>query len=312
MVVNTAVRVSTPSPTEQPQFSSGSPGDQQFTANRRGYWSFHPFPVTPHQHQQHHPRFLYTMYSPSFNPYSSGPAASLDGPPYPVYSSAPDMSQGYGTKYGPPSSGPSSYGPPSGHGGGSSYGPPPSSSGGYDYHPAPPQPAHHHHHSHTSIPVHFSSGKSKKGKGGALSALTLLAFLYFLNLLQSCLKEHMDTMNPTVMVMTAGATRRKDFGSVLLTGQDGTDAELAADEQDGVEEEYEMGGGYAANDDEKYHLLTSSKTNRTRGGQSFFGGGGTYYRRTKQNQRGREDQRKKDRNRQYYREEEAEEVYEEY
>ena len=41
-------------------------------------------------------------------------------------------------------------------------------------------------------------GKGGKLKGAALSALTLLAFLFFLNLLQSCLKDHMDAMNPTV------------------------------------------------------------------------------------------------------------------
>lgn len=40
--------------------------------------------------------------------------------------------------------------------------------------------------------------KGGKLKGAALSALTLLAFLFFLNLLQSCLKEQMDSMNPTV------------------------------------------------------------------------------------------------------------------
>ena len=40
--------------------------------------------------------------------------------------------------------------------------------------------------------------KGGKLKGAALSALTLLAFLFFLNLLQSCLKDHMDAMNPTV------------------------------------------------------------------------------------------------------------------
>ncbi|XP_059621170.1 uncharacterized protein LOC132264855 [Phlebotomus argentipes] len=55
---------------------------------------------------------------------------------------------------------------------------------------------------------HYSGRKSGKGSG-ALSALTLLAFLFFLNLLQSCLKEHMDTMNPTVMVMTAGSGREQ-------------------------------------------------------------------------------------------------------
>ena len=43
--------------------------------------------------------------------------------------------------------------------------------------------------------------KKGKGKGAALSALTLLAFLFFLNLLQSCLKDHMDAMNPTVNII---------------------------------------------------------------------------------------------------------------
>lgn len=45
--------------------------------------------------------------------------------------------------------------------------------------------------------------KGGKLKGAALSALTLLAFLFFLNLLQSCLKEQMDTMNPTVRRKTS-------------------------------------------------------------------------------------------------------------
>lgn len=50
--------------------------------------------------------------------------------------------------------------------------------------------------SHYGPPMMQSKGG--KLKGAALSALTLLAFLFFLNLLQSCLKDQMDTMNPTV------------------------------------------------------------------------------------------------------------------
>lgn len=42
------------------------------------------------------------------------------------------------------------------------------------------------------------SKKKSKKKTAALSALTLLAFLFFLNLLQSCLKEHLTAINPTV------------------------------------------------------------------------------------------------------------------
>lgn len=45
-----------------------------------------------------------------------------------------------------------------------------------------------------------SSGGGHKSKNSALamSALTLLAFLFFINMLQSCLKEQITSMNPTV------------------------------------------------------------------------------------------------------------------
>lgn len=42
------------------------------------------------------------------------------------------------------------------------------------------------------------SSKDGKLKGAALSALTFLAFLFFLNLLQSCMKEHITAMQPEV------------------------------------------------------------------------------------------------------------------
>lgn len=51
---------------------------------------------------------------------------------------------------------------------------------------------------HYGPPVMPMGGKAGKLKGAALSALTLLAFLFFLNLLQSCLKDQMEAMNPTV------------------------------------------------------------------------------------------------------------------
>lgn len=57
--------------------------------------------------------------------------------------------------------------------------------------------------SHYGPPQMHSKGG--KLKGAALSALTLLAFLFFLNLLQSCLKEQMDVMNPTVCVCANSA-----------------------------------------------------------------------------------------------------------
>lgn len=53
--------------------------------------------------------------------------------------------------------------------------------------------------SHYGPPMMQSKGG--KLKGAALSALTLLAFLFFLNLLQSCLKDQMDAMHPTVEAM---------------------------------------------------------------------------------------------------------------
>ncbi|XP_058840162.1 uncharacterized protein LOC131695685 [Topomyia yanbarensis] len=199
--------------------------------------------------------FFHTMYNPGYNPYLqygpqhpplTGPAA---GPPYPVYQAA-DMSQGYSSKFGPPSG--SGYGGGStGHG--SSYGPPgPSSSGGgYEYHPR--MPAHTHHPT-----FHFSSPKSKKGKGAALSALTLLAFLYFLNMLQSCLKEHMDTMNPTVMVMTAGATRRKDVGDVIIQQPE----EMVG--------EYDAANGYDVATD-RYRNPYIAGGNRTQAGPNYYG-----------------------------------------
>lgn len=69
--------------------------------------------------------------------------------------------------------------------------------GGHHYQPAQePYPEVHSYsgggHSHTQ-PRHKS-----KHNASAMSALTLLAFLFFLNILQSCLKEHMMAMNPTV------------------------------------------------------------------------------------------------------------------
>lgn len=43
-----------------------------------------------------------------------------------------------------------------------------------------------------------------------MNALTLLAFFFFINLLQNCLKDNMEAMNPTVMVMTAKTARNRN------------------------------------------------------------------------------------------------------
>lgn len=66
--------------------------------------------------------------------------------------------------------------------------------------------------SHYGPPQMHSKGG--KLKGAALSALTLLAFLFFLNLLQSCLKDQMDAMNPTVSA--CANTTRVTFNHRLL------------------------------------------------------------------------------------------------
>jgi hypothetical protein len=59
-----------------------------------------------------------------------------------------------------------------------------------------------HHHQHQG-PFKKLKSKAKKLKGAALSALTLLAFLFFLHVMQTCLKEHMDNnnANPTVSIL---------------------------------------------------------------------------------------------------------------
>ncbi|XP_053698540.1 uncharacterized protein LOC128745491 [Sabethes cyaneus] len=188
--------------------------------------------------------YPFFTYSSGFNPYGIPFGPALVESPYPVHPAATVMAQQYSPKYGQPSE--SGYDGSDGIGYGSSYGPPgpPHPSGGavYEYHapPAPPSVSHPH-----PVPFQFRASKPKKGKGAALSALTLLAFLYFLNMLQSCLKEHMDTMNPTVMVMTAGATRRKDADEVTLT---------ESDEKVG---EYDAPGEVDFTDD-RFHLVTKS------------------------------------------------------
>lgn len=132
------------------------------------------------------------------------------------------------------------------------------------YYPAPAQTYQPHYspapvagHSRTHKLFHGSSGSHGKSNASAMSALTLLAFMFFLNILQSCLKEHMLTMNPTVrwrgyklrlyqfklihlifvhlqvMVMTAGAGRRAAFKSNLdlklpNDAADGDDSAAAA------------------------------------------------------------------------------------
>uniref|UniRef100_A0A182N5L7 Uncharacterized protein n=1 Tax=Anopheles dirus TaxID=7168 RepID=A0A182N5L7_9DIPT len=191
------------------------------------------------------------------SPYDGAPGAAYYGHPlhsHPMHSlvAAGDGSQGYGMKF-----------TSSGDGyGGSAHG----SSAGYDYHPPgpphpPPPPPPSIIHSLPPLWPAPSHGKSGKGKGAALSALTLLAFLYFLNLLQSCLKEHMETMNPTVMVMTAGATRRKDISASLEQAGPGSAEDVPRD--DGADDAIGRYEGLA----QRYQLLTTSNGTRNPYGQ---------------------------------------------
>lgn len=64
-----------------------------------------------------------------------------------------------------------------------------------------------HHHVYTPAASSVSGWASSGGGGGAhksknnslqTSALTLLAFLFFINMLHTCLKEQMTSLNPTV------------------------------------------------------------------------------------------------------------------
>lgn len=54
----------------------------------------------------------------------------------------------------------------------------------------------------------YSTGKENKNST-PLTALTLLAFFFFLNMLQSCIKDHMDAINPTALVLTPQINRKR-------------------------------------------------------------------------------------------------------
>ncbi|XP_050329439.1 myb-like protein Q [Bactrocera neohumeralis] len=124
--------------------------------------------------------------------------------------------------------GPSGYGYGAAHGGGA---------GSYGYHPAhapvhvPTGGSYSHHATagsgyggyappppkiyarpHPTVPTKGFKKKHSTSDSNAstMNALTLLAFFFFVNLLQSCLKENMEAMNPTVMVMTTNMVRNRN------------------------------------------------------------------------------------------------------
>ncbi|RZC32930.1 hypothetical protein BDFB_004491 [Asbolus verrucosus] len=72
------------------------------------------------------------------------------------------------------------------------------------------------------IKILFCSHSSSKGSGKhgiALTALTLLSFLFFLNILQNCLQEHMDSMNPQVMIMQARTKELREIEAQKRKGE---------------------------------------------------------------------------------------------
>lgn len=89
-----------------------------------------------------------------------------------------------------------------------------------------------HHHAYTPAASSSASGWSSGGGGGhkskssslQTSALTLLAFLFFINMLHTCLKEQMTSLNPTVMVMTTGNGRIRKTGTNMVTMDGNKDA----------------------------------------------------------------------------------------
>ncbi|XP_030369417.1 uncharacterized protein LOC115620353 [Scaptodrosophila lebanonensis] len=98
----------------------------------------------------------------------------------------------------------SSYQPSSSGSSGPAYPPPP-----LPHYGPPPQ----YHSSGGKPPAAMKKSKNnnnkKKSASAVMSSLTLLSFFFFVNLLQNCIKDHMATMNPTVMVLTATNGRNR-------------------------------------------------------------------------------------------------------
>lgn len=138
-----------------------------YDAINRGMLSGGINPFTGYQIGQNKFSTPYQFPGVSDSNYFGGGISTLDQ----GFSQLHDTTNGFGLKYG-------------NGGGGTGYEP---SSMGAQTHYGPP-----------AIHAHVGE-KGGKLKGAALSALTLLAFLFFLNLLQSCLKDQMDVMNPSVI-----------------------------------------------------------------------------------------------------------------
>ncbi|XP_017058098.1 uncharacterized protein LOC108099236 [Drosophila ficusphila] len=168
------------------------------------YYPSHYFPGHYHQGHQGHPGHqgqqgyqLQQGRNPiqaAASSHSGAYAATTAGSGHSGYGSI-EPSVEYEWQNEPPSGSFSSF-HPSSAGSGPAYPPhhPPP-----QHHPQPPPPP----------PPTKSSKKSKKSAGSVMNALTLLSFFFFVNMLQNCLKDHMNDMNPTVMVLTASGTRNR-------------------------------------------------------------------------------------------------------
>uniref|UniRef100_A0A1A9VHU1 Uncharacterized protein n=1 Tax=Glossina austeni TaxID=7395 RepID=A0A1A9VHU1_GLOAU len=69
---------------------------------------------------------------------------------------------------------------------------------------------------------------SKKNNSSIINALTLLSFFFFLNILNNCIRDHMDSVNPTVMVMTANLKRKSNKMDITNSRQQSSAENLAA------------------------------------------------------------------------------------
>ncbi|XP_037943568.1 homeobox protein 2 [Teleopsis dalmanni] len=152
--------------------------------------------------------FLYSFgqeraqtYHPAANPYHTlaGAGTNLNSAytssGHSGYGSEPTGGSDYHHSHPPTSTGHS--GPHVSSGGGYAYH---ATGGGSNYGPPP---------IHPTLPTIKQNDKKKQTNASTMNALTLLSFFFFVNLLQSCLKEQMEAMNPTVMVMTAGVSRNR-------------------------------------------------------------------------------------------------------
>uniref|UniRef100_A0A1B0C6A4 Uncharacterized protein n=1 Tax=Glossina palpalis gambiensis TaxID=67801 RepID=A0A1B0C6A4_9MUSC len=68
----------------------------------------------------------------------------------------------------------------------------------------------------------------KKNNSSLISALTLLSFFFFLNILNNCIRDQMDSVNPTVMVMTANLKRKSNKMDITNSRQQSSAENLAA------------------------------------------------------------------------------------